>query len=323
MSSSAELSSDIDRDGDSEMSPAVLSSSASKLASDEVKSTPASSAKSASDEIDSKDDSRDSASSKSVKRSSDLPPWCDALGNIDIRDVDPVDTREIRIYLDGVFDCTHYGHYRLFKNVKDKFPNAIIVVGVSGDEETIRLKGHTVMDESERAESIAHCKWVDEVICPCIWIINDEYLAKHNIDYVAHDGDPYVSADSTDIYDFVKRQGKFIATQRTDGISTTGLINRIVRRYNEFILRNLRRGVPRDELELSWTREKRIKLAATIKESTERVEGNIASWMEDPTQLVDDFLLVFGPRGKIADSVKERVEKMKSDFVEYAQFAPM
>ena len=52
-----------------------------------------------------------------------------------------------------------------------------------------------------------------------------QFLDENNIDYVAHDADPYVSADSDDIYAFVKAQGRFIATQRTDGVSTTGLLH--------------------------------------------------------------------------------------------------
>jgi cytidyltransferase-like protein len=96
-------------------------------------------------------------------------------GNIDIRDI-VVDDRRIRIYLDGVFDMTHYGHFRLFKAIKDKFPNSIVIAGVAGDEDTLSLKGQTVMDEKERAEGIAHCKWVDEVVCPCPWIITQEFI---------------------------------------------------------------------------------------------------------------------------------------------------
>ena len=50
------------------------------------------------------------------------------------------------------------------------------------------------MDEKERCEILEHCKWVDEIICPCPWILTKEYLQKKNIHYVAHDDLPYGSA---------------------------------------------------------------------------------------------------------------------------------
>ena len=97
--------------------------------------------------------------------------------NMEIKNID-IDERPLRIYLDGVFDMTHYGHYRLFKQVKDHFPNSYVIVGVSGDEETIRLKGNIVMNEKERSESIEFCRYVDQVICPCPWIITQEFMDK-------------------------------------------------------------------------------------------------------------------------------------------------
>ena len=66
------------------------------------------------------------------------------------------------------------------------------------------------MNEEERVQSIHHCRWVDEVyilikklikvICPCPWVITDDFLTKHKIDYVAHDNLPYIGADGKDIY---------------------------------------------------------------------------------------------------------------------------
>jgi len=52
----------------------------------------------------------------------------------------------------------------------------------------------------------------------------------------------------------VKKAGKFMETQRTEGISTSDIILRIVRNYNDFVLRNLGRGYSRKELGLSLVR---------------------------------------------------------------------
>jgi len=34
------------------------------------------------------------------------------------------------------------------------------------------------------------CRWVDEVIPDAPWVITQEFLDKHRIDYVAHDSLP-------------------------------------------------------------------------------------------------------------------------------------
>ena len=116
------------------------------------------------------------------------------------------------------------------------------------------------MNEHERTEILKHCKWVDEVICPCPWIISLDFMAKHNIHYVAHDDLPYGSVGQDDIYAPIKKAGKFKATQRTEGISTSDIILRIIKEYDMYIQRLKDRGYKREELGLSKSKALRMSL---------------------------------------------------------------
>ena len=106
----------------------------------------------------------------------------------------------------------HIGHAKVLEQAKKLFPNVYLIVGVSGDQETIDKKGKIVMNEIERVEILKHCKWVDEVICPCPWEISMDFLNEHNIHYVAHDAIPYTSGGSGDIYAPIKAAGRFRET---------------------------------------------------------------------------------------------------------------
>lgn len=115
---------------------------------------------------------------------------------------------------------------RQLEQAKKAFPNTYLLVGVTGDKETHKRKGLTVLTGEERAETVRHCKWVDEVIENCPWIVSPGFLDEHKIDYVAHDDLPYGADEGDDIYKPVKEQGKFLVTQRTEGVSTTGIITK-------------------------------------------------------------------------------------------------
>lgn len=224
----------------------------------------------------------------------------------------------MRIYCDGIFDLFHYAHARLLEQAKHSFfPNVHLLVGVCSDATTHLHKGPTVLTESERYESVRHCRHADTVIPDAPWVITQSFLDEHRIDFVAHDGDPYPSADSADVYSFVKRQGRFLATTRTDGVSTSDLIARIIRDYDGYIRRNLRRGYSAEDLNVGFIKRQQVKLEERIenvKEKWERERSRIKRGFEEVEGEIDKHVqhavrMVLGDkrrRGEEDDAAESR-----------------
>ncbi|XP_074291539.1 choline-phosphate cytidylyltransferase 2-like [Silene latifolia] len=240
--------------------------------------------------------------------------------------LDPPTDRPVRVYADGIYDLFHFGHARSLEQAKKSFPNTYLLVGVCSDEITHRFKGKTVMTEAERYESLRHCKWVDEVIPDAPWVVNQEFLDEHKIDFVAHDSLPYAdtSGAGKDVYEFVKAAGRFKETQRTDGISTSDIIMRIVKDYNQYVMRNLARGYTRKELNLSYVKEKRLrvnmrlnKLHEKVKEQQEKIQTVAKTagvhhneWVENADRWVAGFLEMFEEGcHKMGTAIRDRIQE--------------
>ncbi|KAF5353215.1 hypothetical protein D9756_008053 [Leucocoprinus leucothites] len=143
----------------------------------------------------------------------------------------PPTDRPVRVYADGVYDLFHFGHALQLRQAKLSFPSVYLMTGVNSDEQVHDHKGRTVMDHVERIEAVRHCRWVDEVVPEAPWVIDEAFIEKYQIDYVAHDELPYISLGHDDVYALCKRLGKFIPTRRTPGVSTSELLERIVFKY--------------------------------------------------------------------------------------------
>ena len=68
---------------------------------------------------------------------------------------------------------------------------------------------------------------------------------------MCHDDIPYTTTESDDAYAMVKKMGKFKATKRTEGISTTDVVGKILRDKELYYYRNMSRGASREDLGLS------------------------------------------------------------------------
>lgn len=64
--------------------------------------------------------------------------------------------------------------------------------------------------ERQGAGAPARRRWVDEVIPGAPWVITEEFLNEHNIDFVAHDALPYADASgqTDDVYGLVGGRGR-------------------------------------------------------------------------------------------------------------------
>lgn len=241
--------------------------------------------------------------------------------------------RPVRVYADGIYDLFHFGHARSLEQAKKSFPNSYLLVGCCNDEITHQFKGKTVMNEEERYESLRHCKWVDEVIPDAPWVVTQEFLDKHDIDYVAHDSLPYADASGAgnDVYEFVKSVGRFKETKRTEGISTSDIIMRIVKDYNQYVIRNLDRGYSRKELGVSYVKEKRLrvnmrlkKLQEKVKEQREKIQTVAKTagmhrneWVENADRWVAGFLEMFEEGcHKMGTAIRDRIqERLKVQYL--------
>ncbi|XP_012079740.1 ethanolamine-phosphate cytidylyltransferase isoform X2 [Jatropha curcas] len=138
--------------------------------------------------------------------------------------------KRIRVYMDGCFDLMHYGHANALRQAKALGDE--LVVGVVSDEEIIANKGPPVLPMEERLALVSGLKWVDEVIANSPYAITEQFMNtlfnEHKIDYIIHGDDPCLLPDGTDAYALAKRAGRYKQIKRTEGVSSTDIVGRIL-----------------------------------------------------------------------------------------------
>ena len=115
-----------------------------------------------------------------------------------------------RIMVDMSATLIHHGHIRLLKKSSEY---GRVIIGLTTDNEIISKKGYQPeLDFEYRKEILESIIYVDEVV-PVPWLLDEEVLAKYNIDLLVHGSD-----NSNLILD-----SKLKIFPRTEGISSSDI----------------------------------------------------------------------------------------------------
>ncbi|CAL6274088.1 unnamed protein product [Bathycoccus prasinos] len=159
-------------------------------------------------------------------------------------------TRKVfRVYMDGCFDLMHFGHANALRQARaiasfastggkeggyvEGAEEVELIVGLVSDEEILRCKGPPVLPEQERVKCVRAVKWVDDIIANVPYELTREFVEelfseKYGIDCIVHGDDPCYLPDGTDAYAIPKALGKYREIKRTEGVSTTDLVARLL-----------------------------------------------------------------------------------------------
>ncbi|XP_049849485.1 ethanolamine-phosphate cytidylyltransferase-like [Schistocerca gregaria] len=132
--------------------------------------------------------------------------------------------------MDGCFDMMHFGHANAFRQAREL--GDYLIVGVHNDAEVIANKGQPLMNEYERYTAVRSCQWVDEVVENAPYVTSLKLIEQYGCSICVHGDDEILLPDGSDPYWEIKQAGRYRVIPRTQGISTTQLISRILKHLN-------------------------------------------------------------------------------------------
>lgn len=136
------------------------------------------------------------------------------------------DKKEVRVWCDGCYDMVHFGHANSIRQAKAM--GDYLIIGIHTDEEITKHKGPPVFTQEERYKMVRAIKWVDEVVESAPYVTTIETLDKYDADYCVHGDDLTMTADGVDTYHIVKAAKRYKECKRTEGVSTTDLVGRML-----------------------------------------------------------------------------------------------
>ena len=139
----------------------------------------------------------------------------------------PLFTPVINVYIDGVFDLCHLGHKNHIMRAL-KYGNRLLV-GVMADEDVRKYKRYPIMSLEERCAEVDALRCVYKVIpgAPCFGLTK-EFIDEWKI-HVVLASEEYNKPEDK-YYKVPREMGILRIMPRTDGVSTSDLIKRILQR---------------------------------------------------------------------------------------------
>jgi cytidyltransferase-like protein len=133
------------------------------------------------------------------------------------------------VYVDMVGDMFHINHVKFLKKCKKmcKF----LYVGIHSDKTVTEYKRQPIMTMEERIGVVKSCKYVNKVIENAPIVPNKLFLDKYNIDMVVHAHDINEDEKYKYMYKECVIENKFTRIDYQKGVSTTEVINRLLKRY--------------------------------------------------------------------------------------------
>ena len=131
----------------------------------------------------------------------------------------------ITVYIEMVADLFHVGHVNILRNAS--MLGDLLVVGIHSDEDVASYKRLPILTLEERIGVVEGCKWVDIIIPAAPLNPSLDWFKKHNIDKVAIATTAPEFVDK--FYSIPRDEGMLVILPRTQGISSTDIIDRVKR----------------------------------------------------------------------------------------------
>ena len=155
-----------------------------------------------------------------------------ALARVPVTMADVAGKAQVRVLLNGCFDVMHAGHYNALRQAKTMFEGlgvpVALVAGVHTSATIQKQKGPTVMTDDERVAMVKACMWVDEVAVLPDYLVPVSLLDELRCEFCAHGDDLPIRWDGTGMFHEAIRAGRFRMIKRTEGVSTTTFISRLL-----------------------------------------------------------------------------------------------